>query len=774
MNYSNLSDVEFEYLCKDVMSKILAVKLERFGSGRDGGIDLTDDAHKKNIVVQVKHYIKTDVAGLIRTLEKEVVKVKSLQPKQYYVCCSKELTPRTKQQIYELFPDYMASTANITTTIELDDFLEAPENIDILRKHFKLWLDSTNILMDIFSNDIFIDSEVLLSNIQDEVKLFVKTTAFDVAISCLDKNNVLIIVGDPGVGKTVTSKMLVLNYASHGYRVRYTTDGSDLAALKKSLAQSPKVKEVILLDDCFGQAYFNMKETQENELLALIKYVNINPSKLLIMNSRITIYQEAKDRTPSLVKSLERKEYRSYVLNIANMSAEEKTKIFYNHLYFCEVPDAYFEDIRLNKNYRRIVKHKNYNPRIIEFICAPHQFERTDPSGYTDFIMRCLDNPEQIWKNEYERRLAEADRLLLTTLYSLSDTSVPYNLVKQCYEFRVSKTAGLDSSVNHFEQALNRLADSMVRILDVKGTKMLSVANPSVNDFLRMHLLTNYPEKHALIETSISVRQLKRLLHVDAYKTRLLTAFRDHSILSYIFEDDRQKAGFIACYCALNGINDLIYRVYINEYIFNIWDVDMYESEKATVAAVLDGLLREEQCVFYGLDKVFQNQNNLFKIIERLSLPEQVEVVKRIDWIFTGLERKSFIETVRLIIHESVVDYCWDVPVDAYDVGVSDIIEGFRYEDESGGHIDGGAAVGALEIAVKDVVSDELSSILSTLPSDIDPEKRLFYDVSISVSGGEFAVESYLRDDYGYDFDAYREDKYLEDTLIDDIFNRAH
>ena len=44
LNFSNLNDVEFEYLCKDVMSRMLDVKLHRFGRGRDGGIDLTDDA----------------------------------------------------------------------------------------------------------------------------------------------------------------------------------------------------------------------------------------------------------------------------------------------------------------------------------------------------------------------------------------------------------------------------------------------------------------------------------------------------------------------------------------------------------------------------------------------------------------------------------------------------------------------------------------------------------------------------------------------------------
>ena len=110
-------------------------------------------------------------------------------------------------------------------------------------------LQDTNILTNMLSNDIFIDSEVLISNIDDDVRLFVKTSAFDEAIRCLEKNNVLMIVGNPGVGKTITSKMIVLNYAGQGYKVRFTTDVTHLSNLKKALSQNLDEKEIILLDE---------------------------------------------------------------------------------------------------------------------------------------------------------------------------------------------------------------------------------------------------------------------------------------------------------------------------------------------------------------------------------------------------------------------------------------------------------------------------------------------------------------------------------------------
>ena len=219
LNYANLNDVEFEYLCQDIMQKKLNVELHRFAKGKDKGIDLADDVHTKNIIVQVKHYMASSVSQLIAKLKEEVDKVAKLSPKEYYICCSKVLSPQKVDEIYQLFPKYMSSPSNIITLNEIDDFLNAPENIEILKKHYKLWIESTGILQEIGNTNIFVDCETLLADIESEKNLFVKTSAFNSALKCLQDNKTLFITGNPGVGKTITSKMLVLHYAALGYRI---------------------------------------------------------------------------------------------------------------------------------------------------------------------------------------------------------------------------------------------------------------------------------------------------------------------------------------------------------------------------------------------------------------------------------------------------------------------------------------------------------------------------------------------------------------------------
>ena len=181
LNYGNLNDVEFEYLCQDIMQEKLGIEIYHFAVGCDGGVDLCDNVHTKNVIVQVKHYYNSTVTQLISSLKNELKKVKLLNP-----------------------------------------------------KHYKLWIELTGILQNIVNGETFIDCEVLLSSIENDKKFFVQTQAFYKALHYLENNKTLFIVGNPGVVKTITSKMLVLYYAAIKYKVRYTTNTTDLQSLKTS------------------------------------------------------------------------------------------------------------------------------------------------------------------------------------------------------------------------------------------------------------------------------------------------------------------------------------------------------------------------------------------------------------------------------------------------------------------------------------------------------------------------------------------------------------
>lgn len=775
LNYGNLSDVEFEYLCQDVMSKMLNLNFNRFAPGRDGGIDLY--SYDEKIIVQVKHYWISPVASLIASLKKEKVKIKENSPLQYYVCCSKQLSKEKIKEIYSMFSEYMLSEKNVITLSEIDDFLNNPENMDILKKHYKLWLSSTSVMEDIFTKDICIDCESLLSNIEEEERLFVKTTAYDYALKCLSKNRCLLITGNPGVGKTVLSKMLILHFVASGYRVRYTTDGNNLSSLKKSISHSQETKEVILLDDCLGQAYFNMKETQENELLAIIRYVKLHNNKVLILNSRVTIFQEANERTPLMVRSMELKEYKVFFINMDATSDLEKANILYNHFYFNDIQKPYIDEIKKDRRYLEIIKHKNYNPRIIEFVTNPNRISEIRPGNYYAFIQKNLNNPSKVWEDEYIRRLTSIDRILLTTLYSITNTTVQYEFVKKCFEYRISNDSKIDYSLNNFSNAINHLQKSFITIVDVNDVKMLSMVNPSVNDFIFSYLENNKLEKESIISRCYSVKQYRRMLDKSLFEKYIQRAFSERTIIDFVFENQKQKNGFITYYIAATKICDVVYTSFVKQYLLDIDDVVIFDENKVNAIEIVKNLVDNGLVQFYNLDDFFCDMKKLESMLSIFNFESLIDLISSIDNIYVGELRINYIHLCKRVLENAIELYCEEIEIDEFDLDVEGIMERCsHYYGDTGPHLDTEEASIEVNKNISNIVLDDIKRYLCNLPIDIKISIESFNKLLIRASVCDSFIEDYLKIYYeGYidDNDSYHyQDCSDETALIDIIFNR--
>ena len=82
-----------------------------------------------------------------------------------------------------LFRSHLIRVNDVMSLLDIGEFLENPNNIDIVRKHHKLWLESTNILNEIMNQSVFIDCESLLYNIEESGMEFVATACYT---ECLD------------------------------------------------------------------------------------------------------------------------------------------------------------------------------------------------------------------------------------------------------------------------------------------------------------------------------------------------------------------------------------------------------------------------------------------------------------------------------------------------------------------------------------------------------------------------------------------------------------
>lgn len=535
-NYGNLSDYDFELLCRDIVQTKTGLRLSCFGKGADGGIDAMNLYANENvgttptIIVQAKHYPRTPFSKLKSEARSLAEKLGAGRCKTLYFMTSLPLTAKNIQEL-KIVLDGIAESVEVWGLQGIDDFLSSPEGDGVLFANFKLWVQSTNAISMIVNHGACIDSSQLQSSIEDKQDLFVPTEAFVSAEKILEAHGFVVLTGSPGVGKTTISQMLALRYAGNGFRLIYTTD-ADVARVKDRLSPDPAAREFILLDDFLGQSYWNASDIRPREIQTLISYCSRFPNKKLVLNSRLTILNEVRSKDSDFDFFLDDRKRSEYLVDANRLSDYERARILHAHLVRFNVAPERLASILENRAYLRIINHRNYNPRIIEYACNAKRIGEATAASFAQYILERLDHPEDAWRNEYDNRLTKEDRILMNTLYSLSNTRVPKQELELAYNHRLRQTGGIDCSLNHFDDSLRRLTDSMVQVSTNGNSTFCSASNPSVNDFLETTIAANEIESRAIVACATSAKQLRRVFRITNYpkvRSEIIERMKDDS-----------------------------------------------------------------------------------------------------------------------------------------------------------------------------------------------------------------------------------------------------
>ncbi|RYY05744.1 MAG: restriction endonuclease, partial [Sphingobacteriaceae bacterium] len=133
-------------------------------------------------------------------------------------------------------------------------------------------------------------------------------------------------------------------------------------------------------------------------------YIKNTEGKYLILTTRTTIFKTALDRYEKMKRikvDIARKE-----IELGKYNDLDKAKILYNHLYHSKINEEHKEEILVQKKYWEIITHRNYNPRLIEFITNSNNSNDIIEGKFMEFVSRNLENPEQVWRHAYEQQLS--------------------------------------------------------------------------------------------------------------------------------------------------------------------------------------------------------------------------------------------------------------------------------------------------------------------------------------------------------------------------------
>lgn len=525
-DFATLSHADFQELVHDLAERYLGVRLESFGAGPDGGIDLrhvTDSG--RTTVVQAKHYRDfRKLTSVIKT--SELAKIAKLRPSRYVLATSVSLTPDRKKRLFTLLSRWVQSDADILGREDLNALLR--ENPDVERANVKLWLGNAAVLDKLINSRIYNLSEVEIHEITESLKYYVRNASMNHAIDILMRNHCVVITGIPGIGKTTLANVLALYLLRSGYGEMVYVSG-DISDAFRML--NPEKSQVFLYDDFLGSNFLRalLPKNEDKRLLSFMRAARESPNHALIMTTREYILQQALGTYEALGQS---RDLRSaeYVLDLGPYVRPIRARILYNHLYHSDVPLAHLQHFVSQKVYRSVVDHPNYSPRIIATLTREHRGWMTlPPADFTREFLEHFDKPRSIWRHAFENQISTLCQSILLVLCSCGSPFLLSDLREATFRYvspQDRHTGGALDSVQ-FTRAIREIDGTFVRSeADSNGSVALDFHNPSVRDFLIDHLANNPTVLERILTTATFGNQLFTLFrpshgHVSSYDRRI-------------------------------------------------------------------------------------------------------------------------------------------------------------------------------------------------------------------------------------------------------------
>lgn len=514
--FHNLSDADLEDLACDLLSEELGLSFQSFTQGRDGGIDLLHGARIANsTIVQCKHYRRSPYSTLRSKLTlEEKPKLSRLNPSRLILATSLPLTPQNKLELLSILSPHCTSMHDIYARDDLNALLRRHPHIE--QTHYKLWLTSTSVLQRVLQNGIAVWNAMTESEIEQKLSLYVQTPAYDTAMQILGRYNYCILSGIPGIGKTTLAQVLATRLMEDGHELIAVQDSVQNAFTMLDLTR----KQVVYYDDFLGQTSITERlgKNEDHGISRLLHEACRNKNLKVILTTREYILRDAKKTYEPLNRA--GLDVAKCTITVEDYTRPLRARILYNHLYFSRLSADYSAEILRNKNYRHIIDHRGYSPRIVHGMTFGAGSIGVPPDRYVEKFLEVLDNPKLLWQSAFNDQLDANARAILYCL-GTCDNWIGYEELYAAW-CGLCKGVSIGSPLESrhiFHNAMKQLEGSFTRSTKDRHRVAIDFHNPSIKDFVRRRIAEDVHVYKSLVCGSIFFEQVACLACLSATGT---------------------------------------------------------------------------------------------------------------------------------------------------------------------------------------------------------------------------------------------------------------
>lgn len=537
-DFMTLSPQDFESLSADLLSKDLEMRFEQFKPGKDGGVDLLNAlTSTEAVIVQCKRYSPSSFSALERSMRVEKAKLDKLQPKQYLLTTTVPLSPANKTALQDAVKPYISSTSDIYGADDLNQLLrQFPE---VLRAHFKLWISGTAVLERILNARIFSQTEASLAAIRKYASRLVVHAGLQKAMDLLRERHHVMIVGNPGIGKSTLARMIMCRYIEENYEPVWVTGSIDDAWSVIHSADKSTSKFIVVYDDFLGRLRFDSEKFGKNEdssLLSLIDHAASLPNLRLVLTTREYILADAKRLHGTFAARAD--EITRYTLSLADYTRPERAQMLFNHLYFSDLPNSRLNKLVESKIYRVLLEQRHFNPRIVERVSSYANSRTQTDEEYLAFLKTEFENPATLWKHPFEQEISPIAREVLGILWTFNGQA-EVNQLRDSVRRLHTDISGPEFHLK-FDAALRQLDGNFIMTDLLPGKDraesfhIAEFQNPSVEEFVESEVQKSH-WLETLANSCINLRQIDILgahlrdQHADGQATAAWELLRERA-----------------------------------------------------------------------------------------------------------------------------------------------------------------------------------------------------------------------------------------------------